>query len=105
MSNRDPEQLQADIGRWVREIRTWRATGLTDEHPNIRKRLDRIALAQYLLDREGRVTKPITCDCEEFDRDLATDRCHCGHAYDQHSEADNLVCTATETYPRAEVDA
>jgi hypothetical protein len=48
------------------------------------------------------VTKPITCDCEDFDRDLATDRCHCGHAYDQHSEADDLVCTATETYPAAD---
>jgi hypothetical protein len=41
------------------------------------------------------MTRPITCDCEEFDRDLATDRCHCGHAYDQHSEDDDLVCTAT----------
>lgn len=51
VSIRDPEQLQADIGRWIREIRTWRATGLTDDHPNIRRRLNRIALAQHLLDK------------------------------------------------------
>jgi hypothetical protein len=28
VSIRDPEQLRADIGRWAREIRTWRAEGL-----------------------------------------------------------------------------
>jgi hypothetical protein len=49
MSIRDPEQLRADIGRWAREIRTWRTAGLTDEHPNIKRRLNRIALAQHLL--------------------------------------------------------
>jgi hypothetical protein len=53
MSIRDPEQLQADIGRWAREIRTWRAAGLTDEHPNIKRRLNRIALAQHLLAQQG----------------------------------------------------
>lgn len=53
MSLRDPEQLKADIGRWAREIRTWRAAGLTDEHPNIKRRLNRIALAQHLLDQQG----------------------------------------------------
>lgn len=53
MSIRDPEQIRADIERWKREIQTWRSReGLTDEHPNIRKRLDRIAVAQRLLDRE-----------------------------------------------------
>jgi hypothetical protein len=51
VSIRDPEQLRADIGRWSREIRTWRAAGLTDEHPNIKRRLNRIALAQHFLDQ------------------------------------------------------
>ena len=50
MSIRDPEQLRADIERWGREIRTWRAQGLTDDHPNIQRRLNRIAVAQHLLD-------------------------------------------------------
>jgi hypothetical protein len=50
VSIRDPEQLRADIGRWTREIRTWRAAGLTDDHPNIRRRLNRVALAQHMLD-------------------------------------------------------
>jgi hypothetical protein len=53
MSIRDPEQLRADIARWAREIRTWRAAGLTDEHPNIKRRLNRIALAQHLLTQQG----------------------------------------------------
>jgi hypothetical protein len=52
VSIRDPEQLRADIERWTREIRTWRARGLTDDHPNIRRRLSRIALAQRLLDHQ-----------------------------------------------------
>jgi hypothetical protein len=51
VSLRDPEQLRADIERWAREIRTWRAAGLTDDHPNIRRRLNRIALVQHLLDQ------------------------------------------------------
>ena len=49
---RDPEQLRADIGRWQREIRTCRQRlGLADDHPTIRARLNRIALAQHLLDQ------------------------------------------------------
>lgn len=51
VSIRDPERLRADIERWAREIRTWRAAGLADEHPNIRRRLNRIALAQHMLDQ------------------------------------------------------
>jgi len=53
VSLRDPEQLRADIGRWAREIRTWRAAGLTDEHPNIKRRLNRIAFTQHLLDQQA----------------------------------------------------
>ena len=51
---RDPEQLRADIGRWQREIRTCRQRlGLTDDHPTILARLNRIALAQHLLDQRA----------------------------------------------------
>jgi hypothetical protein len=51
VSIRDPGRLRADIERWAREIHTWRKAGLTDEHPNIRRRLNRIALAQHMLDQ------------------------------------------------------
>ncbi len=57
MSLRDPEQLRAEIRRWERVIQTWKSrTGLTDEHPIIRARLNRIAIAQRLL-AQADVTK------------------------------------------------
>lgn len=50
MSNLDPEQIRVDIGRWKREIQTWRTRGdLTDGHPNIKTRLNRILVAERLL--------------------------------------------------------
>lgn len=50
MSNLNPEQLRADIGRWKREIQNERTRhGLTDEHPNISRRLARIKVAERLL--------------------------------------------------------
>ena len=54
MSFLDHEQIRADIGRWRREIKTWRTeAGLTDDHPNISKRLARIRVAEELLKRDA----------------------------------------------------
>lgn len=54
MRNLDPEQIRADIDRWKREIQTWRTrAGLTDDHPNISKRLARIRIAEDLLLKRG----------------------------------------------------
>jgi hypothetical protein len=50
VSNLSAEQLRADIGRWKREIQAWRTReGLTDDHPNIKRRLDRIRVAERIL--------------------------------------------------------
>lgn len=48
-------------------------------------------------DNRPKVTRPITCPCEAFDRDVSDrERCYCGHAYSQHSEADDgLPCVST----------
>lgn len=51
-SNLAPEQLEADIGRWKREIQNERTQRrLTDDHPNIARRLARIRVAEELLRR------------------------------------------------------
>lgn len=51
MSYLNLEQLRADIGRWKREIQNERTQRkLTDEHPNISRRLSRIRVAENLLD-------------------------------------------------------
>jgi hypothetical protein len=50
VSIRDPEQIRADIGRWGREIQTCRTRlKLTDDHPEITRRLARIRAAEHLL--------------------------------------------------------
>lgn len=66
MSIRDPEQLRADIGRWGREIYAWRAAGLSDDHPNIRKRLNRIEVAEHLLGLTGEPPHPTCIDVTKF---------------------------------------
>lgn len=54
LKNLTPEQIRADIGRWKREIQTWRTrAGLTDDHPNIARRLARIRIAERFLDQTG----------------------------------------------------
>ncbi|MEV4705046.1 hypothetical protein [Actinoplanes sp. NPDC049316] len=74
-----PDQLRADIRRWQDEIKTWRTrAGLTDDHPNISRRLARIRIAQRLLD-DGGACPPEGCptgfcvgadDCQrEYDSD------------------------------------
>jgi hypothetical protein len=50
LKNLKPEQIRADIGRWKREIQNERTRhGLTDDHPNISRRLARIRVAEQLL--------------------------------------------------------
>ena len=50
MTIRDPERIRADIGRWRREIQTCRTRlNLTDDHPEITRRIARIRAAEILL--------------------------------------------------------
>lgn len=50
MKNLDAEQIRADIGRWNREIQTCRTRlKLTDDHPEITRRVARIRVAERLL--------------------------------------------------------
>jgi hypothetical protein len=50
VSNLDPERIRADIGRWKREIQTSRNRfKLTDDHPEITRRIVRIQAAERLL--------------------------------------------------------
>jgi hypothetical protein len=69
VSIRDPEQLRADIGRWGREIRTCKQRlGLTDEHPTIQARLNRIAVAQRLLGLDTEPPHPTCIDVTAIDQ-------------------------------------
>ncbi len=50
LKNLTPEQIRADIARWPRGIQNERTRhGLTDDHPNISRRLARIRVAEHLL--------------------------------------------------------
>jgi hypothetical protein len=78
MSNLDPEQIRADIGRWKREIQTWRTqAGLTDAHPNISRRLARIRVAEELLKRDTapRVSAPNCPECKAMTGTRHLDGC------------------------------
>lgn len=102
MSNFDPEQLRADIGRWKREIQTWRTrAGLTDDHPNISKRLARIRAAEELLQRAA-APKPYGPDNPQCAAEDATGLDCAGPAgHPDGSDHANLNGTWSTTTPRS----
>jgi ferredoxin-thioredoxin reductase catalytic subunit len=95
---REHAERLPDVAGSAKELRSLLLQAIDDLHGAYA----RIRIAYDRLDQDCTDSRPkAICPCEAFDRDLSTDECHCGHAYEEHedSESDGLVCVASAPYP------